>query len=245
MSGMLDFSGKTVLVVGGSSGIGNGIARSFLDHGATVHVWGTRPQATDYAGEEGSDLTGLVYSKVDVSSEEEIAQWPAPFDTLDVLVQSQGIVRYKRQEYTMAGFNEVLQLNLSSLMACAIRFHDMLRAAKGSMTLVSSTAAFHATIGNPAYSASKAGTLGLVRTLAQAWAKDGVRVNGLAPGYVATKLTRVTTENPARAEEAEALIPLGRFGTPAEMGGVALFLASPLASYVTGHTIPVEGGMLL
>ncbi len=245
MRGMLDFSGKTVLVVGGSSGIGNGIARSFLDHGAMVHVWGTRPQATDYVGEEGSDLTGLVYSKVDVSSEEEIAQWPAPFDTLAVLVQSQGIVRYKRQEYTMAGFNEVLQLNLSSLMACAIRFHDMLRAAKGSMTLVSSTAAFHATIGNPAYSASKAGTLGLVRTLAQAWAKDGVRVNGLAPGYVATKLTRVTTENPARTEEAEARIPLGRFGTPAEMGGVALFLASPLASYVTGHTIPVEGGMLL
>lgn len=244
-TGMLDFSGKTVLVVGGSSGIGNGIARSFLDHGATVHVWGTRPAASDYAGEDGSDLNGLIYSRVDVSSEADIANWPAPFETLDVLVQSQGIVRYRRQEFEMAGFNDVLKVNLSSLMACAMRFHPLLRAARGSMTIVSSTAAFHATKGNPAYNASKAGALGLTRTLAQAWAADGIRVNGLAPGFVATKLTKVTTDDPQRVADMTARVPMGRFGTPDEMGGVALFLASPLASYVTGHTIPVEGGLLL
>lgn len=245
MAAMLDFTGKTVLVVGGSSGIGNGIARSFLDHGATVHVWGTRSDASDYAGEEGSDLNGLGYSKVDVSNETEIAQWQAPFQTLDVLVQCQGIVRYKRQEFAMDGFNDVLKVNLSSLMACAMRFFEMLRASRGSMTIVSSTAAFHATMGNPGYNASKAGALGLTRTLAQAWAKEGIRVNGLAPGFVATKLTKVTTDSPDRAAEMAARVPMGRFGTPAEMGGVALFLASPLASYVTGHTIPVEGGLLL
>lgn len=245
MQGMLDFRGKTVLVVGGSSGIGNGIARAFLEHGASVHVWGTRPSAQDYAADEGSDLDGLGYSQVDVSNEDEIAQWIAPFDTLDVLVQCQGIVRYKRQEFAMEGFNEVLKVNLSSLMACAIRFHDMLQASRGSMTIVSSTAAFHATMGNPGYNASKAGALGLTRTLAQAWAKEGIRVNGLAPGFVATKLTKVTTDNPDRAADMAARVPMGRFGTPAEMGGVALFLASPLAAYVTGHTIPVEGGLLL
>jgi 3-oxoacyl-[acyl-carrier protein] reductase len=245
MQDMLDFAGKTVLVVGGSSGIGNGIARSFLAHGASVHVWGTRADASDYHGEEGSDLTGLSYSKVDVSSDSEIAQWPAPFSSLDVLIQCQGIVRYKKREFEMDGFNEVLRVNLSSLMACAIRFHAMLQATRGSMTIVSSTAAFHATMGNPGYNASKAGALGLTRTLAQAWAKDGIRVNGLAPGFVATKLTKVTTDNADRTAEMAARVPMGRFGTPAEMGGVALFLASPLASYVTGHTIPVEGGLLL
>lgn len=242
---MLDFGNKTVLVVGGSSGIGNGIARSFLDQGAQVHVWGTRPAASDYRIDEGSDLSGLQYSQVDVADENAITGWQPPFEKLDALVLSQGTVRYKRQEFEIDTFRQVLQVNLVSLMACATKFHPMLRASAGSLIIVSSTAAFHATKGNPAYSASKTGALGLTRTLAQAWAADGIRVNGIAPGFVATKLTKVTTDHPERAREAAARIPLGRFGTPAEMGGAALFLASPLASYVTGHTIPVEGGLLL
>ena len=242
---MLDFTGKTVLVIGGSSGIGNGIARSFLEQGADVHVWGTRAHASDYAPDEGSDLSGMHYSQVDVSDNTAIAQWPAPFARLDVLVLSQGTVLYRRAEFEMEGFAHVLQVNLVSLMACAMRFHPMLRESGGSLVIVSSTAAFHATVGNPAYNASKTGALGLTRSLAQAWAGDGIRVNGIAPGFVATKLTKVTTDHPDRARAATARIPLGRFGTPAEMGGAALFLASPLASYVTGHTIPVEGGLLL
>jgi 3-oxoacyl-[acyl-carrier protein] reductase len=241
----LDFSGKTVLVVGGSSGIGNGIAHAFRDKGAAVHVWGTRASASDYSAAEGSDLTGLAYDRMDVSDFDAIEKYDAPFKSLDVLVLSQGTVIYQRGEFKMDGFQKVMDVNVNSLMACAIRFHDMLAASKGSLITVSSTAAFHSTRGNPAYNASKTGAVGLTRTLAEAWAKDGIRVNGIAPGLVDTKLTKVTTENPERLAGSLQGIPMRRLGTPADMAGVALFLASPLAAYVLGQTIPVDGGLIL
>jgi 3-oxoacyl-[acyl-carrier protein] reductase len=245
MSDPLDFTGRRVLVVGGSSGIGNGIARAFLARGAAVDVWGTRASAADYASEPGSDLSGLRYARVDVADDDAVAREAASFDRLDVLVLSQGVVLYRRGEYAMEGFRQVLDVNLSSVMACCTALHPQLKACGGSVIVVSSTAAFHATRGNPAYGASKAGAVGLVRTLADAWAGDGIRVNGIAPGFVATKMTQVTTGDPKRLEAALRRIPVGRLGTPQDMAGAALFLASPLAGYVVGHTIPVDGGLLL
>ncbi len=241
----LDFSGKTVLVVGGSSGIGNGVAQAFRAKGATVHVWGTRAKASDYSVAEGSDLTGLHYAFMDVSDFDAIENYKAPFASLDVLVLSQGTVIYQRGEFRMDGFQKVMDVNVNSLMACAIKFHDMLSASRGSLITVSSTAAFHSTKGNPAYNASKTGAVGLTRTLAEAWAKDGIRVNGIAPGLVDTKLTKVTTGNPDRLAATLQGIPMRRLGTPEDMAGVALFLASPLAAYVLGQTIPVDGGLIL
>ncbi len=233
----LDFSGQTVLVVGGSSGIGNGIAHAFRGKGAEVHVYGTR-EASDYKAEDGSDLTGLHYARLDVSDEHAIAK-------LDVLVLSQGTVLYKRAEFKMDGFRKVMEVNLMSLMACGDKFHPMLKASGGKFIIVSSTAAFHSTKGNPSYNASKAGAVGLARTLGEAWAEDGIRVNGIAPGLVDTKLTKVTTQNPKRLEGTLAHIPMRRLGTPADMAGAALFLASPLASYICGQTIIVDGGLIL
>src|SRR4029078_9026463 len=138
-----------------------------------------------------------------------------------------------------SGFRKVLEVNLMSLMACAGKFHDMLSTAKGSLIIVSSTAAFHSTKGNPAYNASKTGAVGLTRTLGQAWAEDGIRVNGIAPGLVDTKMTKGTTANTKRLEGALARIPLRRLGTPADMAGAALFLASPLSFYTVGP--PLDG----
>lgn len=240
-----DFSSKTVLVVGGSSGIGNGIAHAFRTRGAEVHVWGTRASAKDYEGVEGSDMTGLRYAHMDISDFDAIEAYEPPFKKLDVLVLSQGTVIYKRGEFKMDGFQKVMDVNLNSLMACAIKFHDMLAAAKGSLITVSSTAGFHSTRGNPAYNASKTGAVGLTRTLGEAWASDGIRVNGIAPGLVDTKLTKVTTEDPKRREMAIRGIPAGRLGTPEDMAGAAIFLASPLASYIYGQTIIVDGGLIL
>jgi 3-oxoacyl-[acyl-carrier protein] reductase len=241
----LDFSGRTVLVVGGSSGIGNGIAQAFRRHGAGVHIWGTRPAASDYAAEPSSDLTGLHYAQVDVADDAGIERCVPRFDQLDVLILSQGAVLYERAEFRMPGFRKVLDVNLTSLMTCATKFHAMLAARKGSLIIVSSTAAFHSTKGNPAYNASKAGAVGLTRTLAEAWARDGVRVNGIAPGLVDTKMTKVTTENPQRLAGAIATIPMKRLGTPVDMAGAALFLASPLSAYVLGQTIIVDGGLTI
>jgi len=246
MSHELEFNGTSVLVVGGSSGIGNAVAQAFLAKGAVVHVWGTRAHAHEYAGSGDSDLSGLHYRQVDVSQPEQIQNCDAGFDSLDVLILSQGIVLYDRAEFEPKKFREVVDVNLNSLMECCMRFYPMLKASAGSIIIIiSSTAALHATRGNPAYGASKTGALGLTRNLGDAWARDGIRVNGIAPGMIPTKMTRVTTSNPKRVEAWEAQIPLGRLGKTTEIAGVALFLASPLASYVIGQTIPVDGGLTL
>ncbi|HVK43023.1 MAG TPA: SDR family NAD(P)-dependent oxidoreductase, partial [Phenylobacterium sp.] len=129
--GELDFTGRTVLVVGGSSGIGNGIAHGFRQKGAAVHVWGTRPSAAAYDGIEGSDLSGLTYVKVDVGDRAEIAAHVPPFDALDVLILCQGTVVYRRGEFEPEGWDKVMAVNLDSLMACAMKFHDMLAARRG------------------------------------------------------------------------------------------------------------------
>lgn len=241
----LDFTGQTVLVVGGSSGIGNGVAREFLRRGADVCVWGTRATAADYSAKEASVLEGLRYRCVDVSDYAAVDALEPEFERLDVLVLSQGTVLFGRREYSMKGFQHVLGVNLVSVMACALKLHSHLAASRGSMVVLSSVAAYRATRGNPAYSASKAGVVALVRTLAEAWACDGIRVNAVAPGMVATKLTTTTTRHPARLQKVLGGIPVGRLGTPKDIAGAVLFLASPMAAYVIGQTVVVDGGAML
>lgn len=240
-----NFTGRNVLVVGGSSGIGNGIAHAFRRRGANVCIWGTRARAEDYLGVEGSDLEGLNYQGVDAASAEALDAAKLPFDRLDTLVLAQGTVLYKREEFTRAGFAKVVGVNLQSVMDCANKFHDQLAERRGSLIIISSAAAYHSTHGNPAYGASKAAAVSLTATLGEAWAADGIKVNGIAPGLVDTKLTKVTTGRPDRLARSLEKIPLGRLGTPQDMAGVALFLASPLAAYVVGQTILVDGGYLL
>ena len=241
----LDFAGKRVLVVGGSSGIGNGVAHGFRERGAEVRVWGTRPTAADYDGVEGSHLSGLAYTQVDVADRARIAAAEDLADGLDVLVLCQGTVVYRRGEFEPEGWDRVMAVNLDSLMACAAKFKAPLAARRGVIIIVSSVSGFTSNRGNPAYAASKAGAVSLTKTLGEAWAPDGIRVVGLAPGLVDTKLTKVTTENPQRREGALRAIPLGRMGTPQDMAGAALLLASPLAAYVVGQTLIVDGGLSL
>lgn len=241
----MDFSGKRVLVVGGSSGIGNGIAREFLNRGAKVAVWGTRANASDYDPADGSDLTNLDYAQVDVGDPDAIAAAKLPFDGLDVLVLSQGIVAYKKAEFQREGWDKVMAVNIDSLIHCCEKFRPALAEASGSIIIISSISGLNANIGNPAYAASKAGAISLTKSLGQAYARDRIRVNGVAPGLVDTKLTKVTTENPERLEATLRAIPVRRLGQPHEIAGGVLFLASPLAQYVCGHTLVVDGGLTL
>jgi len=241
----IDFTGKTICIIGGSSGIGNATAQAFRGCGAQVHVTGTRASKADYNADEGSDLEGLTYHQLDAGDDAAIIALRQKFTRLDALVCSQGMVMYKRAEFEPDNFAKVVQVNLNSLMTSAGQFYDLLKEAKGSLIIISSTAAFHATVGNPGYNASKAGAAGLTRTLGKAWAPDGIRVNGIAPGLIATKMTKVTTDNPKRREATIRSIPLGRIGDPDDMAGLALFLASPLAGYIVGQTIIADGGLLL
>jgi 3-oxoacyl-[acyl-carrier protein] reductase len=239
------FSGKDVLVIGGSSGIGNGVAQAFRQRGANVCVWGTRRNADDYVGVDGANLSGLHYSCVDVAQPHQIESAAVPFAALDVLVLSQGTVVYQRGEFQREGWDKVMAVNLDSLLHCCNRFRKQLSERSGAIVIVSSVSAFQANKGNPAYAASKAGAVSLTRTLGQAWADECIRVNGVAPGLVATKLTKVTTDNPARRAAALAAIPAARLGTPEDIAGAVLFLASPLASYIYGQTLTVDGGYTL
>lgn len=235
----LDFTGKTVLVTGGSSGIGNGIARSFRDCGAAVVITGTRKSAADY---EDTDCENMRFFQLDVGDDKAVAAFDPGIDRLDVLVNSAGTVAYKRQEYEMETFRKVMDVNIMGMMHMCTKFHPMLVETKGSIVNVTSVASFRSTPGNPAYSASKGGGLTLTRTLANAWGKAGVRVNAILPGLVDTKLTKVTRDNPELYEASIRRTPLRRWGTPEEMGGIALFLASPLSAFVTGEGIVADGG---
>jgi len=245
MSDPIDFTGKRVLVIGGSSGIGNGIAHGFRQRGAVVTVTGTRPDFGDYLEAEDSDFTGLDYRQLDLTDRSAADRLAANLGPVDVLVLSQGTVRYGRQEFTREGWDAVVDINLNSVMDAARAFHPALSQAKGAIIIVTSVAAFKSTIGTPAYAASKAGAASLTKTLGEAWARDGIRVNGIAPGLVPTKLTSVTTDHPERLEASLKAIPLRRMGTPEDMAGAALFLASPLSAYITGQTLVVDGGLTL
>ncbi|MCB2077011.1 MAG: SDR family oxidoreductase [Novosphingobium sp.] len=245
MTGPFDFARDKVLVVGGTSGIGNAIAAAFRDHGARVCVTGTRQDAETYA-QDGTDFDGMDYRQLDVSDPTSIERLEMPFDGLSVLINSQGLTGSTDVDPLDADqFDRVMAVNLTSVAQLCRRFRDDLSASKGSVINIGSGACFVAVPHRPAYSASKGGLMSLTRSLAAAWARDGVRVNGIAPGYVPTRMTAATDENSDRHRKSLERIPMGRWGNPAEMAGVALFLASPLASYVTGQMIAVDGGMTL
>ena len=241
----IDFNKKNVLVIGGSSGIGRGIAESFVNYKANVCITGTRDSINDYEENISKNIEKCNYQQLDLSNHDNLKKIDLPFNNLDHLICSQGIVAYKRKEFEMDTFKKVVDLNLNSIMASCSFFQEKLSQSNGSIIIIGSGASYHSVKGNPAYSASKGGLLTLIKTLAEAWAENNIRVNGIAPGFVATKLTEVTYKNEKRYEDTLRSIPLGRWGTPYDMGELACFLCSSGASYITGQMITSDGGMSL
>jgi 3-oxoacyl-[acyl-carrier protein] reductase len=237
-----EWSGKTVLVTGGSTGIGNAAARGFLAGGARVIVTGTRPAPADYAGTDG-DLAGMEYHQFDQGDLAAVAEFDPGISRLDALVIAGAKVAYKRAEFVPETFADVLATNLTGPMALAMRFRPALAAARGSIIFIGSVASFRGTIGQPAYSASKGGLLTLTRTLAQALGGEGIRVNLIAPGLVRSKMTAITWEHPERLAATEAQVPLRRIGEPDDIAGPILFLASDAARYITGTSLVIDGGL--
>ncbi|HKK30290.1 MAG TPA: SDR family oxidoreductase [Alphaproteobacteria bacterium] len=232
-----DFSGKTVLVTGASAGIGNAIACAFREAGAMVHATGTRLRSAYEA-----DLDGMIFHQTDVGEGTALESLTAAVPELDVLVNNAGMVLYKRQEFERAAFQQVLNVNLTSMMTLSGLFRPKLAERPGaSIVNLTSVTAFFGSRGNPAYGASKAGILQLTKTLAVAWARDGIRVNAIAPGFIATRMTEVSQSGPVN----DAILqrtPLGRWGEPEDIAGAALFLASDYAKFITGEALTVDGG---
>ncbi|MFZ4382778.1 MAG: SDR family NAD(P)-dependent oxidoreductase, partial [Sandarakinorhabdus sp.] len=149
------------------------------------------------------------------------------------------------REYEQEEFEHVIDTNLNAVMDLSVRLHPYLKATRGSIVNVGSLASFLALKETPAYTASKAGLLGLTRALGDKWAPDGVRVNLVAPGFIATRMTEGARQNPDREKKLMRAIPMLRWGDPAEVAQAILFLAGPGASYITGQSLAIDGGLML
>ena len=231
--------GKTVLVTGGSQGIGHATAAALKALGAEVTVTGTRSGFTDY----DAPLDGVGYIQADLRKPETRVALAARFPALDVLVNNAG--GGGANEYDQDQFDAVMDLNLNAVMDLSVRLFPVLKIGRGSIVNVGSLASFLALKEAPAYTASKAGLLGLTRALGDKWAPDGVRVNLVAPGFIATRMTSGMRVNPDFEKRLLKAVPMRRWGKPSEIAEAIIFLASPAASYITGQSIAIDGGLML
>ena len=233
------YTGKTVVLTGGTGGIGLSLAMAFRDAGATVHATG----ATD--GEVASAVAmaeGIEFTTLDVRSDRAVTDYAAGFGPVAVLLNCAG-VNLRAAEFTPEGFATVLDINLTGSMRAATAFRSKLGG--GAILNIASMFAFFGAPHAPAYSASKGGVAQLTKSLAIAYAAENIRVNALAPGWIETPMTAAPRANPTRNAELVGRTPMGRWGTPADLTGPALFLCSPLAGFVTGAILPVDGGFLV
>jgi len=236
MSANLDFSGAQVLVVGASrAGIGAAIARAFQDAGATVAITGAEPEPAP------EDRGRFAYTQLDVTDAAAIAALAARTPRLDVLVNGAAITA-RGEEMAPDFFAKVVDINLTGSFRMALAFQPQLAAAKGSLINIASMYATFGSPRNPAYGASKAAVGQLTKSLAIAWAAEGIRVNAIAPGFIVTEQSARSRTDPAHVQRVTERTPLARWGQPQDLAGVALFLASPMAAFITGATIPVDGG---
>ena len=229
---MLDFTGAEVLVVGASrGGIGTAIAGAFRDAGAHVRITGVE------AAPEPDE--GFAYTQLDVTDTGAVRSFAAGIKRLDVLVNCAAITR-RGEEMEPEFFSHVLDVNLVGSLRCAEALQGALKG--GAVINIASMYARFGSPRNPAYGASKAGVEQMTKSLAIAWAGDGIRVNAIAPGFIVTEQSARARQDEAFTKGIEARTPMGRWGQPDDIAGAALFLASGSARFITGITLPVDGG---
>lgn len=238
-----DFAGAQVLVTGGSNGIGQGIATAFVAAGAMVTITGTRASAVDY----DHDLSAFAYRQCSMTDKEQIAGLAASFESLDVLVNNAGqVMPGGRFEYEPDVFEEALMINV----AAAFRLTQLLRPVLAASSLdggasvvnMASLSSYFAVEFVPGYGAAKAAVVQMTKTLAVNAAKEGIRVNAIAPGLIESNMTAPMLPHESMTKPHLDRTPARRVGTPDDIWPAVLFLCSSGARYITGQTLLVDGG---
>ena len=244
---VFSLDGKLALITGGGTGIGLAIAQCMAAAGATVIITGRREavlrEAVEFLGES---VQYVVNDVTDLSGiDGMVAEVEATYGPLDILVNNAGInLKKPALEVTDEEFSRILHTNLHSVFAltraCGSR---MVARQKGVILMISSMAAYYGIDRVVAYAASKSAVEGMVKVLASEFSAQGVRVNAIAPGFIETEMSRTAmNSDPERRDRAMRRTPMGKFGKPEDIGHAAVFLASEAARYITGVSLPVDGG---
>ncbi len=236
-------AGKFALVSGGTSGIGAAIAAGLADLGARVTVTGATPGEAE-AARTRKDFHADIALAVDVRDASAIAACIARFSRLDIVVNCAGIIR-RTEEHDAQTFAEVVDVNLNGTMRVCSAARALLAANAGCIVNTASMYSFFGGGHAPAYSASKGGIAQLTKALAAAYAADGIRVNAVAPGWIATPLTALVRDDAQKSGAILARTPLGRWGEVDDIAGAVVFLCSPASAFITGVILPVDGGYLI
>ena len=233
----LDAAMKRALITGGARGIGFGIAEAMLAAGYAVTV-------TGLSAEELAAVPAREHLKavpLDVTKDADVGACVGALDRLDALINCAGIILRDGKEFTIQGFQQVLDVNLTGTMRMCMAAKPLLEKQGGAIVNTASVWSFFGGALVPAYTASKGGVAQLTKALAVAWAPT-IRVNAIAPGWIETELTKAAQADPARSEAIVARTPFARWGRPDDIGGAVVFLCSENAGFITGTVLPVDGG---
>jgi NAD(P)-dependent dehydrogenase (short-subunit alcohol dehydrogenase family) len=225
---------RNAVVTGGGTGIGRAVAELLDASGMNVTCLGMEA--------DGNLSPQLHFKRVDVTDEEAVGAALSELERIDVVVNGAGIILHEGKEFTGDGFRKVLDVNLSGTHIVSMAARERLAASRGSIVNIASMWSYFGSPRNPSYSASKAGIAGLTRSHAAAFAAEGIRVNAVAPGWVATRLSAGALNDPERSAAIMARLPLKRWGMPEDIARAVRFLCSEDASYITGVVLPVDGG---